>query len=99
MVYLMLNKGYVERTMKEANEQAINELGEEDGKDTLMWDLNDSKDKLEEIGEDGSLSVVSASEIGSIDIYLKLSVSNDIDIIESIVKRLNKFKTMLESLK
>lgn len=98
MVYLVLKKSYVERTMQEANDRAIDEMGEE-GKDSLMWSIDDSEDNLEEIEEDGSLDVVSDSEIGYIYISPKFSVSNEIELIESIVKRLNKFKSLMESMK
>jgi hypothetical protein len=100
MVYLNLDKNFVDKHLKEWNEEAINTFGEEEGKD--MYLFNDGeKARIEEIDEDaGELYVVcETSKIGYISLDVKLTTEDLLDLIEFAVKKLNKFKTILEGLK
>lgn len=98
-VYLSLSKSYVEKTLQKANERAIKELGEEDGKDTLRWDFDeDCSIEIDQDRNEIRLNSEQAS-IGYISLQGEPSIDEQIEIVELVVKRMNKFKNLLESLK
>jgi hypothetical protein len=99
VVYLNLDKNFVDKHLKEWNEEAIKAFGEE-GKD--MYLFNDEEDaRIEDIDEDaGELSVVcETSKIGYISLNVKMTTDDLLSLIELAVKKLNKFKTILEGMK
>ena len=98
MVYLNLNKQYLEKTKEKANKLAISEMGD-DCKDLLMWDLNDKEVVIDQIEEDGTIDAHSDSDIGYVSFKVKLTDDDLIAIITIMNKRMNKFKNVLESLK
>ena len=99
MVYLNLNKKeFSEKKQEEYNKTAISETGEE-GKDDLRID-DDGKSKvyIEEI-RDGKMTIVAETNVGYISIDVIIDDDHIISMAEMLVKKLNKLKTALESLK
>lgn len=93
-----MNKSYVEKTMQKANKRAIDELsGEEKAEDTLLWQF----DEEPEISiEDGGIWLNSKdTPIGYISVDAVPDSDTQIELVEIVVKQLNKFKSLLESLK
>jgi hypothetical protein len=106
MAYVNLSESYIEKNRKKAKEEAISNFGDEDGKDNLVFvdtekdrAENDALDHIEEIDEDGSITITSESKLGYISIDIQLTDEDFITLIGIAVKRLNKFKNVLESLK
>ncbi|MHA1664296.1 MAG: hypothetical protein ACTSVW_00470 [Candidatus Njordarchaeales archaeon] len=100
MVYISMDKKFVDRNLKNWNAEAIEEFGEEDGKETYLF-TDDTYGKIIEFYEDeGEIIVdVENSKIGFISVKVKLDIDDYINLIQLAVKRLNKFKNILESLK
>ena len=99
MVYLNLDKEFVDKNLKKWNEESISESGE-DGKDSYLI-INDQDGRIEDIDEDASEFNVVCDDpnLGFISLDVKLDSDSLLKIIELSVKKLNKFKTVLESLK
>lgn len=98
MVYLSLNKEFFEKNIKKMNQEAITELGEEEGKNILQFS-DEFQGYIDEI--DGNLIDVTIEHpnLGNIYIPIKLDDDDYIKIIENVTKRLNKFKSLVESMK
>ena len=99
-MHIYMNKSFVEKNLKKWNEEAISDLGEEEGKDTLIYH-DETIGAIEEINYDkGTITVMAEnSDFGNIYIDIKLDTENLLELIEFAVKKLNKFKSILESLK
>lgn len=98
MVYLNLDKEFFEKNIKSMNQEAISELGDVDGKNMLTYSDNIIA-KIEEIDGDIINVVMQHPKLGYISMEIKLDEDDYIKFIENINKKLNKFKTLLESLK
>ena len=99
MVYITANKEFVEKTSEKANKDAISEFhGEDEPGKSLLWDLEDQYSEIE-ITEDGRIKVVSDSKFGFISVDVALTSEDLVKIVELVVKRLNKFKNVIEGLK
>ena len=99
MTYINFVKSeFSKEKLDEANKLAIDESGDPDGKTMLRFDLEDTP-RIEEIKEDGTIDIVSENKLGFISLDLRLSDENILDLISVMVKRLNKFKAVLEGLK
>ena len=98
MVYISLEKTALEKSIPEANKEAISEMGE-DGEDCCIWYLDDQETRIDEISEDGTLEVSSESELGYISFSIKLTEEDIITLTELLIKRLNKFRAVMQSLK
>lgn len=97
MVYLCLDKEFVNNNLKKWNEQAISTIGE-DGKDDYLF-TDDEPVRISDITEDSISLICETSKIGYICLELKLDSDDLLSLIELAVKKLNKFKTVLEGLK
>lgn len=97
-ITLNLSKDYLERTKEKAAERALKEFGEE-AKDELYYPSLDAK--FDELGIDGNgrVSISADTEVGYISVELQPTATDLLPLIELSVKRLNRFKTVLESLK
>ena len=98
-IYLDLNKDYIEKTMKDATELGKDEYADEQEENVAIWDIDDDETEIVEIGDDGTIEVRSTSKLGDVTIGFKLAPDDEIKLIEQLVKKLNKLKTTLESLK
>jgi tagatose-1,6-bisphosphate aldolase len=97
MAYLCLDKDYVMKTMQEANKRAIEEYGEEDGKNLLLWDFDG--DKVDEIDGDEIELVNDCNPMGYISLTATIDIDAQMQLIQNAVNKLNKVKALLESLK
>ncbi|MCK9429476.1 MAG: hypothetical protein M0R17_05690 [Candidatus Omnitrophica bacterium] len=104
--YLNLNKEALKRTEKEATDESINELGEDDGKKELVYNnlrleigemyFDEEKERLVLNGDifDGK------EDLGYISSYdLPIDLDLVVDLVQMYIKKLNKLKTVLEATK
>lgn len=99
MVYMNLEKKeFSEEKIKEYHKEAISEIGDDGGKSSLLCVDNADVVVIDEI-EDGEIHAHSESRFGYVSFDIKLDSDDMIELIEQIVKKMNKFKTLLESLK
>ena len=99
MVYLNINKDFFDKNKESMNKEAIEEMGDE-GKDSYLF--NDNEDGvIEEIDEEASTINIKCetSQLGYISMDIKVDSEDLLSLIELAVKKLNKFKTVLEGLK
>lgn len=97
---LALDKEFVKKTMEEANKRGIERYsGEEKPEKWLLWESDDEPEV--EIDLDNNLLRISLSgtPIGEMDLSADLTADIQISLLEMFVKRLNKIKTLMESLK
>ncbi|MHA1852526.1 MAG: hypothetical protein ACTSUF_03355 [Candidatus Heimdallarchaeaceae archaeon] len=96
-MYVNLDKEFIERTKLKANKEAISEMGE-DGKNCLLYAELQEKIESIEITENEIIIDVD-TELG----YFSLSIPIDTEFLEQllsvVVKKMNKIKTLLETLK
>ena len=99
-VQLSLDKAYVEKTMQEANKRGAERYhGDETPEKWLLWEFDDKPEV--EIDLDNNLLRLNLDDtpIGEIDLTADLTADIQISLLEMFVKRLNKIKSVLESLK
>ena len=100
MVYISMDKEFVDMNLRNWNKKAIEEFGEEEGKEAYLFRDGSYGVIAEFDDEKGELVIdVEDSKIGFMSIPVKLSINDYIDLIQLAVKKLNKFKNILESLK
>ena len=101
MTYINIDRKVLKKKEEEANKKAISEMGDEEGKDSLMFDS-------ENIKEDGcyvsdingeNISITLESDIVYVDLTATLSDEHIIKIVELATKKLNRLKTVMEGLK
>ena len=100
MVYLSLEKEFVDKNLEKWNKDAIEELGREGGKYSYLY-YDDEKAKIDEIDEEHNRILIACetSKVGYISMEVELTAEDLLRLIEIAVKKLNKFKTILEGLK
>jgi hypothetical protein len=96
-VFLNLDKVYLDKHTKSANEESIAMLGEE-GKDTLVFDLDMATIVSTEIN-DSDITIDFDTKLGAITVEVPMDGLFLEQLISSAVKRLNKMKSLLESIK
>ena len=95
MVYLNLDKEFLEKNEKDMEQLAIDENGE-DAKGNLRFD----EDIYGDIDIEGNIVSISVStKAGFIDVDARLDEDDYIKLIENITKKMNKLKNIMESLK
>lgn len=97
MAYINLEKEFLEKNKIEMEKLSISEIGE-DGKDCLRYD-DDCIGHIDEINPDSISVTLEASKIGYISFDVKLDDDDYIQLIENAVKKMNKLKNIMESLK
>ncbi|MEK6883630.1 MAG: hypothetical protein AABY22_28640 [Nanoarchaeota archaeon] len=99
MVYFNLNKSeFTEEKQKEYEKLSIEEMGIEDGKGFLRIQDDSVKGKISD-WEEECIIVDIESPIGFISLEVRFDSEDLYKLIEIAVKKLNKFKTLLESVK
>lgn len=100
-IELNLHKSYVKKTTQEANERGAKRFsGDDNPENWLRWEFEDDEIDLEVNLEENRLELSSfETPIGTISISIDLDTDDQLHILELMIKRLNKFKTMLESLR
>lgn len=98
-MYISLNKLFLEKTQEEANKEAIAELGN-DGKNLLIYSNNLSV-RIDSLGidDDGTISVTFTTNLGDFSVEIPLDNNTLELILSAVIKRMNKIKTLLESLR
>lgn len=97
---LTLDKKVLKKTMEEANKRGIERFhNEKNPENWLVWEFDDEPEV--EIDLDKNLLRLSlySTPIGEISLDSDLTVDIQISLLEMFVKRMNKIKAVLESLK
>jgi len=97
-MYINIDSKFLDKNREKANKEAIANVGEEDGKDSLVFNLDKESIESIEVDED-NLRVSIANDLGYFGIDIPLNDFLMQNIISEVIKRMNKFKTMLEALK
>jgi len=98
MTYIRLNEKYLEENKQKAKETSLS--WDKENKDMLLFDEAIKETvTIGEITEGGILCLDSDSDLGFISLSIQLDNDNLMTIANIIVKRMNKFKSVLESLK
>ena len=99
-MYISINGKFLDKHRAEAKATSIANIGEEDQKDedSLTWeDLNATVEDME-INEN-DISFSATTDLG----YFSIEIPIDSDFVEQIldltIKKMNKIKTMIQSLK
>jgi len=93
MVYVNINKEFFEKHKKEYEDEA-----KADGVEDSYTYTDEIEGEVEEICDD-SISIKVDNDMGYISMDVKLTVEDWVSLVELAVKKLNKFKTVLEGLK
>jgi hypothetical protein len=93
MVYVSINKEFFEKHKTELEAESIAN-GDENG----FLHSDEMEGEVEEISDE-SICVKCDNDIGYISMDVKLTTEDWINLMELAVKKLNKFKTVLEGLK
>ena len=93
-----LNKKFIDANLKRMNEEAISKLGTRDGCDGYMY-TDDTRAVIEDISDSSITINLDHPKIGFFSFDVKLDEEDLISLLEMCVKKMNKFKTILETLK
>ena len=98
-IYLSLDQEFYKKTLKDAEEEAVINIGDEaKGKDA-QWNFDNVPLEEWEIDAEGNFIICLQTDLGYMRIVIPITNNMLEDFITHIVKQLNKFKTMIESLK
>lgn len=97
MLYLAIDKEFFDKN----KQKFLKEAKKDDLEDTYLIVDERAIGKIEEFDFENStiIATIENSKIGYIDIKIKLETEDLIKLIEFAVKKLNRFKNILESLK
>jgi hypothetical protein len=97
-MYANLDEDFLAKTKDKAKEQAVSEMGKENAKDCLIY--SELKDDFDEISfEDESINVTVSNNLGSFTFEIPLNSAAFEEILSIVIRKMNKIKSMLESLK
>jgi hypothetical protein len=97
-LYMNLSEETVsEASLKKALKEAKTTMGE-DSTDHI-WTDDETQITISEIEEDGTIHIQYSGKFGFIEMDVKLDPDNVIKMIEILVKKFNKLKTVYEGLK
>lgn len=95
-MYLSLDKSFLEKTMASANKDAITEFGD-DGKDLLLYkNLDDTNVEIEVT--ESTINISFDNKLG----FFSMEIPTDEvmeDIVAMAIKKMNKIKALMETLK
>jgi hypothetical protein len=98
-MYANVKASFIEKEKAKAHQNAVGELGDEEGKDSLLWqELEDSVDDMS-IEDNGDIYFSWTNSLGSFGMTFKPSTDDFIKLLEIAVKKANKIKTLLEASK
>jgi hypothetical protein len=100
-MYINLNADFLEKTKANANKEAIAEMGEgeQEGKNKLLYPET-KQDIVESIEiEYNKITIAISNELGWFDFTIPLDTNTLEQILSVVIKRMNKIKSILESLK
>lgn len=91
-------KEFTPEKIKKAKADYESEIGENPDGILFCVDNGDTT-RIDEIDDEGVIHVVSESSYGYVSVDVKMDTDDLIRMVEITVKKLNKFKSLLESLK
>ena len=96
-MYVHLDENFIKRTRDDARKTSIGAIGKEEGKSDLLWEeLADTIDSIEI--EDDNIGIAISNELGTFSIDIPLDSKLFKLFLTVVIKRVNKIKTMLESM-
>lgn len=98
MTYINIDGKFFDSTREKARKDEIASSGEEDS-DSLLWEDLKEETRIEEINEDGSINLVYNSDLGYISLVAYLDDDDLVRLVNIAIKKMNKLKSVLESLK
>ncbi len=104
-VFVVIDEEFLAKHKEEMKYEAEQNRSTEDGKSRLVYPISkvqadNVNARIEEIdAESNTITLVADTELGSFWITAEMSVDQLIDLIELATKKLNKAKTLLESIK
>jgi len=97
-MYVRLSGDFIDKTKKKANKTAVEELGIEAENDLLYPETEKDKIEVVEI-TDKEIVVDVTNELGFFSFSIPITTEILENLLSVVIKRMNKIKTMLESLK
>ena len=104
-VFVDIDGEFLAKHKGQMKEEAEKEYGTEDGETRLIYAISEAQAdtvnvRIEEIDADSNtITLVADTELGSFWITAEMNVDQLIDLIEVATKKLNKAKTLLETIK
>ena len=104
-VFVDIDGEFLAKNKEQMAQEATKEYGSDDGKSRLIYAISDAQadnvnTRIEEIDADSNtITVVADTELGSFWLTAEMNVDQLIDLIEVATKKLNKAKTLLETIK
>ena len=104
-VFVDIDGEFLAKHKEEMKKEAEKQYGTEDGKSQLIYAISEAQadtvnTRIEEIDADSNtITLVAETELGSFWITAEMNVDQLIDLIEVATKKLNKAKTLLETIK
>ena len=104
-VYIDLGEEFLAKNKAKMEKEAIETYGTDEGKSRLVYALSEKhadavNTRIEEIDADSNtITVVAETELGDFWITVEMNIDQLISLIEVATKKLNKAKTLLESIK
>ena len=97
--YINLDQEFYNKTLKEAEKEAISNIGDEAKGKEASWNFDNIEVEEWDLEDNGDLRVSLDTKLGYVSIVIPITNEMMESIISMTVKRLNKFKSMLENLK
>jgi hypothetical protein len=98
-VYLEIDKAFLDKNEEKGKKEAYATYGGDDGgKNKLLFPELAGDFEIQEITDDG-ISVGCGTDAGYVGFTIPLTTELQTQLIEMVVKKLNKFKTLLEAVK
>ena len=97
MVYLNIDSEYFEKNKDKFLKTAKEEFGDENSKSYLY--IDEIEGQISEIEDNKIFITIENSPIGYISMDVSISTDDLVKLLEIAVKKMNKYKTVLESLK
>ena len=104
-VFVDIDETFLAKHKEEMNLEAKKEYGTDDGETRLIYAISEAQAdtvnvRIEEIDADSNtITLVADTELGSFWITAEMNVDQLIQLIEVATKKLNKAKTLLETIK
>ena len=96
-MYVNIDGSFLDKSRKEASKEAITSMGDV-GKNFLIYP--ELKDEFDELNfEEDRIEVMITNELGSFSFTIPMDTMALEQILTVTIKKMNKIKTMLESLK
>lgn len=96
MVYISMEKEFVDKNLEKWNKEAMEEMGEE-GKNVYLY-MDDVQGEIEEISEN-NITISCDSKLGYITTEIKLDTEDFLHLLEIAIEKFKKLKDVFEKLK